>query len=124
MLREAEVEIGKGLSVREMCRKLGIHEHTYYHWRREYGGLKLDQAKRMKELELENSRLKRVVAELTLDKQILAERCGGNIKPSGSSEGGPGGSPFAGRRAGLRTAGMPRAGAGRHHTALRFRSTL
>lgn len=73
MLREAEVEIGQGKSVREVCRKLGIHEHTYYHWRKEYGGLKLDQARRMKELELENGRLKRVVAELTLDKQILAE---------------------------------------------------
>jgi transposase-like protein len=73
MLREAEVEIGQGKSVREVCRKLGIHEHTYYHWRKEYGGLKLDQAKRLRELELENSRLKRVVAELTLDKQILTE---------------------------------------------------
>jgi transposase-like protein len=73
MLREAEVEIGKGMSVREVCRKLGIQEHTYYHWRKEYGGLKLDQARRLKDLELENSRLKRVVAELTLDKQILSE---------------------------------------------------
>ena len=73
MLREAEVEIGKGLSVREVCRKLQIHQHEYYHWPREYGGLKLDQAKRLKELELEKNRLKRVVAELTLDKQILSE---------------------------------------------------
>jgi transposase-like protein len=73
MLRQAEVEIGQGKSVREVCRKLGVHEHTYYHWRRECGGMKLDQAKRLKELELENSRLKRAVAELTLDKQILSE---------------------------------------------------
>ena len=73
MLREAEVEIGKGMTVREVCRKLGIQEHTYYHWRREYGGLKLDQAKRLKELELENNRLRRVVADLTLGKQILSE---------------------------------------------------
>ncbi len=73
MLREAEVEIGKGMSVREVCRKLGIREHTYYRWRREYGGLKLDQAKRLKELELENNRLRRVVADLTLDKLILSE---------------------------------------------------
>ena len=73
MLREAEVEIGKGKSVREVCRKLGIHEHTYYRWRREYGGLKLDQAKRLKELELDNSRLRSAVADLTLDKQILSE---------------------------------------------------
>jgi putative transposase len=73
MLREAEVEIGKGMTVREVCRKLAIQEHTYYHWRKEYGGLKLDQAKRLKDLELENNRLRRVVADLTLDKQILSE---------------------------------------------------
>ena len=73
LLREAEVEIGKGKTVREMCRKFGIAEHTYYHWRKQYGGLKLDQAKRLKELEQENSRLRRVVADLTLDKQILSE---------------------------------------------------
>ena len=73
MLREAEVEIGQGKSVGEVCRKLGIHEHTYYHWRKEYGGLKLDQVKRLRELEVENSRLKKVVADLTLDKQILTE---------------------------------------------------
>lgn len=57
MLREAEVEIGKGMSAREVCRKLGSHEHTYYNWRREYGKLKLDQTKCLMELELENSRL-------------------------------------------------------------------
>jgi len=73
MLREAEVEIGKGKTVREVCRKLGIQENTYYNWRRQYGGLKLDQAKRLKELELENNRLRRVVADLTIDKQILSE---------------------------------------------------
>lgn len=73
MLREAEVEIGKGKTVREVCRKLGIAEYTYYHWRKQYGGLKLDQAKHLKALELENSRLRRVVADLTLDKQILSE---------------------------------------------------
>ena len=73
MLREAEVEIGKGKTVREMCRKLGIQENTYYNWRRQYGGLKLDQAKRLKELELDNSRLRSAVADLTLDKQILSE---------------------------------------------------
>ena len=73
MLREAEVEIGKGKTVREVCRKLGIQENTYYNWRRQYGGLKLDQAKRLKELELENNRLRSAVANLTLDKQILSE---------------------------------------------------
>jgi len=56
MLREAEMEIGNGNSVREMYRKLGINEHTYHNWRKEYGELKLDQAKRLRELELENSR--------------------------------------------------------------------
>jgi len=73
MLREAEVEIGKGNTVREVCRKLGIQENTYYNWRRQYGGLKLDQAKRLKELEVENNRLRSAVASLTLDKQILSE---------------------------------------------------
>ena len=73
MLREAEVEIGKGKTVREVCRKPGIQENTYYSWRRQYGGLKLDQAKRLKELELENNRLRSAVASLTLDKQILSE---------------------------------------------------
>jgi transposase-like protein len=73
MLREAEVEIEKGKTVREVCRKLGIQENTYYNWRKQYGGLKLDQAKRLKELELENNRLRRVVADLTIDKQILSE---------------------------------------------------
>jgi len=73
MLREAEVEIGKGETVREVCRKLGIQENTYYNWRRQYGGLKLDQAKRLKELEVENNRLRSAVASLTLDKQILSE---------------------------------------------------
>ena len=72
-LREAEVELARGQSVQAVCKKLQVTDQTYYRWRREYGGLKLDQAKRMKELELENSRLKRVVAELTLDKQILSE---------------------------------------------------
>ncbi|MBU1880637.1 IS3 family transposase [bacterium] len=79
MLREAEVEIGKGKTVREVCRKLGIQENTYYNWRRQYGGLKLDQAKRLKELELENNRLRRVVADLTIDKQILSEALKGKI---------------------------------------------
>lgn len=69
MLREAEVEIRKGKTVREVCRKLGIQENTYYNWRRQYGGLKLDQAKRLKELELENNRLRRVVADLTVSRQ-------------------------------------------------------
>ena len=72
-LREAEVRLAQGQSVGTVCRNIGITEQTYYRWRREYGGLKLDQAKRLKELEQENNRLKRAVSELTLDKLILKE---------------------------------------------------
>ena len=62
-LREAEVELARGATVKDACRKLAITEHTYYRWRREYGGLKLNQAKRLKQLEKENARLKKIVAE-------------------------------------------------------------
>jgi putative transposase len=72
MLRDAEVEIGNGMTVREVCRKLGIQEHTYYHWLRSMGGLSWIR-RAVKELELENNRLRRVIADLTLDKQILSE---------------------------------------------------
>jgi transposase-like protein len=78
MLRQAEVEIAKGISVTEVCRQLAIHEQQYYKWRKMYGGLKLDQAKYLKVLEKENDRLKRVVADLTLDNQILKEAARGN----------------------------------------------
>jgi transposase-like protein len=72
-LREAEVRLGQGQTVGTICRGLGITEQTYYRWRRECGGLKLDQAKRLKDLERENERLKKAVSELTLDKLILKE---------------------------------------------------
>ncbi len=78
ILRQIEVEASKGSAVAEACRQVGITEQTYYRWRREYGGLKLDQAKRLKVLEVENSRLKRLVADLTLDNQILKEAVRGN----------------------------------------------
>ena len=78
MLREAEVLLGKGQSIAEACRGLGITDQTYYRWRKEYGGLRVDQAKRLKELEQENSRLKKVVADLILDKAILKEAARGN----------------------------------------------
>jgi transposase-like protein len=78
MLREAEVELSRGQKVGQVCRSLGITEQTYYRWRREYGGLKISQARRMKELEKENTRLKRAVADLTLDKLILKEALEGN----------------------------------------------
>ena len=77
-LREAEVELAQGRSVAEVCRSLGVTEQTYYRWRKEYGGLKMDQAKRLKVLEQENPRLRRAVADLTLDKQILQEVTRGN----------------------------------------------
>jgi putative transposase len=72
-LREAEVALSKGQAVAQVVRKLGITEQTYYRWRKEYGGLRTDQAKRLKQLEQENARLKKVVADLTLDNAILKE---------------------------------------------------
>jgi len=78
MLREAEVLLAQGKKVGEVCRGLGVSEQSYYRWRREYGGLKSSQAKRIKELERENSRLKKAVADLTLDKLILREALEGN----------------------------------------------
>ncbi len=79
MLREAEVLLNKGSSVIEVSRKLGISEQTYYRWRKSYGGLRVDQAKRLKELELENSQLKKLVADLSLDNAILKEANRGNF---------------------------------------------
>ncbi len=73
MLREAEVELSKGQSIVAVAKKLGITDQTYYRWRREYGGMKVDQARRLKELEQENARLKRVVADQALDNAILRE---------------------------------------------------
>jgi transposase-like protein len=73
LLRQAEVELAQGRTVGEVCRGVGVSEASFYRWRFEYGGLKVDQVRRMKELERENARLKRAVAELTLDKQILRE---------------------------------------------------
>jgi len=77
-LREADVLLAQGESVRGVCRCIGVSEQSYYRWRREYGGLKVDQARRLKELERENARLKRAVADLTLDKLILKEAAEGN----------------------------------------------
>jgi len=72
-LREADVLLGQGRTVLEAAKQLGITEQTYFRWRKSYGGLKVDQAKRLRELEVENARLKRAVAELTVDKLILKE---------------------------------------------------
>ena len=72
-LREAEVLQAQGSSISQTCKQLGITDQTYYRWRKSYGGMKVDQAKRLKELEIENARLKRAVADLTVDKLILKE---------------------------------------------------
>ena len=78
-LRQADVELSQGRTLGEVCRSLGVTEQTYYRWRKEYGGLKMDQAKRLKELEKENGKLKRLVADLALDKQILKDIAEGNF---------------------------------------------
>ena len=72
-LREADVLIAQGKTIAETCKQLCVTDQTYYRWRKEYGGMKVDQAKRLKELEAENARLKRAVADLTVDKLILKE---------------------------------------------------
>ena len=78
-LRQAEVLLGQGDSIGEASRKMGITEQTYYRWRKEYGGLRVEQARRLKELEKENSRLKKLVADISLDKAILKEAARGNF---------------------------------------------
>jgi putative transposase len=78
-LREAEVLISQGATVGEASRKLGIVEQTYYRWRKEYGGMRIEQAKRLRELEKENNRLKKLVADITLDNAILKEAARGNF---------------------------------------------
>jgi putative transposase len=77
-LREAEVLSSQGQSIEEVCRKIGVTGNTYYRWRKEYGGLRVDQAQRLKDLEKENGRLKKLVADLSLDNQILKEAASGN----------------------------------------------
>jgi putative transposase len=72
-LRQAELDLGQGLTIGQVCQKLGISEQTFHRWRNQYGGMKADEAKRLKELETENARLKRLVAELALDKHMLQE---------------------------------------------------
>ena len=79
LLRQIEVETANGKTTPQACRDAQITVPTYYRWRKEFGGLKLDQAKRLKELEKENSRLKRLVAELSLEKQVLRDVAQGNL---------------------------------------------
>ncbi len=78
-LREAEVLQAKGMSMEEVVRQLGVSDATYYKWRKGYGGLRVDQAKRLKELEQENSRLRKVVSDLSIDNVILKEAARGNF---------------------------------------------
>ena len=78
-LREAEVLLSQGSTAGEASRKLGVTEQTYYRWRKEYGGMRVEQAKRLQELEKENSRLKRLVADISLDNAILKEAARGNF---------------------------------------------
>ena len=79
ILRQIEVQLANGKSAPQACKEAEIHTQTYYRWRKEYGGLKQEQAKRLKELEKENSRLKRLVAELSLEKQVLRDVAQGNF---------------------------------------------
>ena len=78
-LRQAEVELARGVAVAQVCRNLGVTENTYYRWRKEYGGVRSDQAKRLKDLERENARLKKLLAEAEVDKAILREAATGNF---------------------------------------------
>jgi putative transposase len=79
LLRQIEVLIAQGKSAPVACREAGISQQSYYRWRKEYGGLEIDQARRMKDLERENVRLKRLVADLSLEKQILTDVASGNL---------------------------------------------
>jgi len=77
-LREAEILLSQGVTIAVISKKIGVSDHTYYRWRKEYGGMRVDQARRLRELEQENSRLKRLVADLSLDNAILKEASRGN----------------------------------------------
>ena len=79
MLRQIEVQLAQGKSLALACKEAGISEQSYYRWRKEYGGLQLEQAKRLKDLERENARLRRLVADLSLEKQVLKDVAAGNL---------------------------------------------
>lgn len=79
MLRQIEVQTAQGKSIAVACKEADVSEQSYYRWRKEYGGLKVDQARKMKELERENARLRRLVADLSLEKQVLADVASGNL---------------------------------------------
>ena len=77
-LREAEADLAGGKAIEEVCKKLGVSQQTYFRWKKDYGGAKAEEVRRLKELEKENQRLKEIVADLELDKKILKEALGGN----------------------------------------------
>ena len=114
-LREAEVGLAQGKTVVQACKQMGITEQTYYRWRKEYGGLKMDQAKRLKALEKENGRLKKLVADLSLDNQILKEVSSGNFQARRKGGERWYGSKIDGPWARLRTSGLPSVGAAAIH---------
>lgn len=78
-LREAEILLSQGTTIAVITKKIGVSDYTYYRWRKEYGGMRVDQAQRLKELEQENTRLKKLVADLSLDNVILKEASRGNF---------------------------------------------
>ncbi|KQO80479.1 transposase [Methylobacterium sp. Leaf90] len=88
-LRQIEVQTAQGKSIAVACKEADVSEQSYYRWRKEYGGLKVDQARKMKDLERENARLRRLVADLSLEKQVLADVASGNFSIRGSSVNSP-----------------------------------
>src|SRR5215204_132074 len=123
VLRQIEVLMSQGKAAPVACREAGISQQSYYRWRKEYGGLELDQARRMKDLERENVRLKRLVADLSLEKQVLKDVASGNLKaPMGA-----GGRSKAFERSTIsrsaRPAGLSASPAGRSDTPLSFEQT-
>ena len=111
-LREAEIVLAQGGTVADACRRIGVTEQSYYRWRKEYGGLKMDQARRMKELEKENARLRRAVSDLTLDKLILQEAAKGSRRRASAQTSEPCAPQalyrsYKGHDASVRAAGLP-----------------
>ena len=115
-LREAEVALAQGQNVGQVCKRIGVSEQTYYRWRKEYGGLRLNQAKRLKALEKENARLKKVVANLTLDNDILREAASETSKPGQEEAGGGLGQREIRPAGGLGTQSLPGSGTGQSDT--------
>lgn len=121
-LREVEIVLAQGASTAEACRRIAVSEQTYYRWRKEYGGLKTDQARRMKDLEKENQRLRRAISDLTLDKLILQEAARGSRRRAQAQTSEPRAATAlhrscATRASGVRATDMPGAGSASIDTA-------